>query len=41
MDKPSNTRKSNSGKGDLPRKVNKIFWDNWENIKGFRKSKFK
>lgn len=33
--------KSSAGKGDKPRNISKKFWDNYEEIKGFKKSKYK
>lgn len=35
------TRKSAAGKGDSPRNISRKFWENWDNIKGFKKSKYK
>lgn len=33
--------KSAAGKGDRPRNVSRDYWNNWEDIKGFKKPKFK
>lgn len=33
--------KSDAGKGDKPRNISRQYWDNWEEIKGFRKSKYR
>jgi hypothetical protein len=40
-EKPAFTRKSDAGKGDAPRNVSKRFRDNWDEIRGFKKSKYK
>lgn len=33
--------KSAAGKGDKPRNVSRAYWKNFDEIKGFKKSKFK
>jgi hypothetical protein len=33
--------KSDAGKGDRPRNVSRQYWDNWDDIKGMKKSKYK
>lgn len=33
--------KSAAGKGDRPRNVSRSYWNNWDQIKGFKKSKYK
>lgn len=35
------SKKSDAGKGDFPRNISKKYWENWELIKGFKKSKYK
>lgn len=33
--------KSAAGKGDKPRNISREYWNNWDEIKGFKKSKYK
>jgi hypothetical protein len=39
-DKSLFTKKSDAGKGDYPRNISRNYWNNWELIKGFKKSKY-
>ena len=40
-EKPLFHNKSDAGKGDSPRNISKKYWDNYDKIKGFKKSKYK
>lgn len=40
-DKSMFKHKSAAGKGDAPRNISKAYWDNYDQIKGFKKSKYK
>lgn len=40
-EKPFFKDKSAAGKGDRPRNVSRDYWDNWDEIKGMKKSKYK
>ena len=40
-EKPFYHKKSAAGKGDVPRSVSQKFRDNWDEIKGFKKPKYK
>jgi hypothetical protein len=33
--------KSAAGKGDRPRNISRGYWENFDDIKGFKKSKYK
>ena len=33
--------KSDAGKGDKPRNISRNYWNNWDDIKGFKKSRYK
>lgn len=38
---PPSTPKTGAGKGDKPRNISRKFWDNYDEIKGLKKSKYK
>lgn len=40
-EKPFYHKKSDAGKGDVPRTVSQQYRDNYDEIKGFKKSKYK
>lgn len=40
-EKPLFKDKSAAGKGDRPRNISRGYWENFDDIKGFKKSKFK
>jgi hypothetical protein len=40
-DKPIFKNKSDAGKGDKPRNISRDYWNNFDEIKGFKKSKYK
>jgi hypothetical protein len=40
-EKPMFKDKSAAGKGDRPRNVSRDYWNNWDKIKGMKKSKYK
>lgn len=40
-EKSTFTKKSEAGKGDSPRNISKKYFENWDEIKGFKKSKYK
>lgn len=40
-DKPIFKSKSDAGKGDKPRNISRDYWKNFDEIQGFKKSKYK